>query len=88
MGGGDRPHARASTTLAVLSIIALGTWLFQRGLITIGEIVTFMALAGMVITRLEQAVSFANRMSLDAAQLREFFRVLDTVPAMHDKPGA
>ena len=29
---------RASTTLAVLSIIALGTWLFQQGLITIGEI--------------------------------------------------
>ncbi len=76
---------RASTTLAVLSIIALGTWLFQRGLITIGEIVTFMALAGMVITRLEQAVSFANRMALDSAQLREFFRVLDTIPAMHDK---
>ena len=79
---------RASTTLAVLSIIVLGTWLFQRGLITIGEIVTFMALAGMVISRLEQAVSFANRMALDSAQLREFFRVLDTVPAMHDKPGA
>jgi ATP-binding cassette subfamily B protein len=79
---------RASTTLAVLSIIALGAWLFQRGLITIGEIVTFMALAGMVITRLEQAVSFANRMALDAAQLREFFRVLDTVPAMRDRPGA
>ena len=79
---------RASTTLAVLSIIALGTWLFQRGLITIGEIVTFMALAGMVITRLEQSVSFANHMALDAAQLREFFRVLDTVPAMHDKPDA
>ncbi|HEY6024799.1 MAG TPA: glucan ABC transporter ATP-binding protein/ permease [Pseudolabrys sp.] len=79
---------RASTTLAVLSIIAVGTWLFQKGLITIGEIVTFMALAGMVITRLEQAVSFANRMALDAAQLREFFRVLDTVPAMHDRAGA
>ena len=79
---------RASTTLAVLSIIGLGTWLFQRGLITIGEIVTFMALAGMVISRLEQAVSFANHMALDSAQLREFFRVLDTVPAMHDRPGA
>ncbi len=79
---------RASTTLAVLSIIGLGTWLFQRGLITIGEIVTFMALAGMVIARLEQAVSFANHMALDSAQLREFFRVLDTIPAMQDRPGA
>lgn len=79
---------RASTTLAVLSIIVLGTWLFQQGLITIGEIVTFMALTGMVIVRLEQAVSFANRMALDTARLREFFDVLDTIPAMHDRPGA
>lgn len=47
---------RASTTLAVLSIILLGAWLFQRDLISIGEIVTFMALAGMVIARLEQAL--------------------------------
>ena len=79
---------RASTTLIVLSIILLGTWLFQNGLITIGEIVTFMAFAGMVITRLEQAVSFVNRMGLDAAQLREFFQVLDAVPAIHDRPDA
>jgi glucan exporter ATP-binding protein len=79
---------RASTTLAVLSIILLGAWLFQRDLISIGEIVTFMALAGMVIARLEQAVNFANRMAMDTASLREFFDVLDTVPAMHDRPDA
>jgi len=79
---------RASTTLTVLSIILLGTWLFKHGTVTIGEIVTFMALAGMVITRLDQAVSFANRMAMDAARLREFFEVLDTVPALHDRPGA
>ena len=79
---------RAATTLTVLSIILLGTWLFQHGLISIGEIVTFMAFAGMVIDRLEQAVSFINRMAMDAPRLREFFDVLDTVPAMHDRPDA
>jgi ATP-binding cassette subfamily B protein len=79
---------RASTTLAVLSIIALGAWLFRKNLITVGEIATFMALAGMVVARLEQAVGFANRMTLDAARLREFFEVLDTTPAMHDRPNA
>jgi ATP-binding cassette subfamily B protein len=79
---------RAATTLTVLSIILLGSWLFQQGLISIGEIVTFMAFAGMVIGRLEQAVSFINRMAMDAAKLREFFDVLDTIPAMHDRPGA
>lgn len=79
---------RASTTLAILSIIALGALLFRRNLITVGEIATFMALAGMVVTRLEQAVGFASRMTLDAARLREFFEVLDTTPAMHDRPSA
>ena len=79
---------RASTTLTVLSIILLGSWLFQHGLITIGEIVTFMAFAGMVIARLEQAVGFINRMAVDAAKLREFFSVLDAVPAIRDRPDA
>jgi len=79
---------RASTTLTVLSIILLGTWLFQQGLVSIGEIVTFMAFAGMVIARLEQAVGFSNRLAMDAARLREFFDVLDTVPTMHDRPDA
>ena len=79
---------RASTTLTVLSIILLGAWLFQQGLVTIGEIVTFMAFAGMVISRLEQVVGFSNRLAMDAARLREFFDVLDTVPTMHDRPDA
>jgi len=79
---------RASTTLTVLAIILLGTWLFQNGTVTIGEIVTFMALAGMVIARLDQAVSFANSMAMDAACLEEFFDVLDTVPTLHDRPNA
>ena len=79
---------RASTTISVLSIILLGTWLFQHDLISIGQIVTFMALAGMVIARLDQAVSFANRMAMDTARLREFFGVLDTVPSLHDRPNA
>ncbi|HEY7231054.1 MAG TPA: glucan ABC transporter ATP-binding protein/ permease [Pseudolabrys sp.] len=79
---------RASTTLTVLAIIVLGSWLFQQGTVTIGDIVTFMALAGMVIARLDQAVSFANRMAMDAAHLHEFFNVLDTMPALHDRPDA
>src|SRR5262245_62824715 len=47
-----------------------------------------MAFSGMVITRLDQAVSFANRMAMDAARLREFFEILDTVPALNDRADA
>ncbi|MGC1764437.1 MAG: glucan ABC transporter ATP-binding protein/ permease [Pseudolabrys sp.] len=79
---------RASTTLAILSTVALGAWLFRNNLITVGEIATFVALAGLVVARLEQAVSFTNRMTLDAARLYEFFDVLGTTPAMHDRPNA
>jgi glucan exporter ATP-binding protein len=79
---------RASTTFTVLSIVVLGTWLFLNGLATVGDIVAFMAIAALVITRLEQAVSFSNRAILEAPKLEEFFEVYGTQPDIHDKPNA
>ena len=79
---------RASTTLTVLSIFVIGIWLNIRGLTTVGEIVTFTSFAGLVINRLDYAVSFANRLVLDAPRLKEFFEVADTVPAVRDRPDA
>jgi ATP-binding cassette subfamily B protein len=79
---------RASTTITLLSIFLLGTWLHLNGLATIGEIVMFMNLSGMLIIRLEQATGFANRVFMDAPRLQEFFDVLDTVPAVRDRPDA
>ncbi len=79
---------KASTTLTVLSIFVVGIWLNMRGLTTVGEIVTFTGFAGMLISRLEQAVSFANRLFQDRPRLEEFFAVADTVPAVRDRPDA
>jgi ATP-binding cassette, subfamily B, beta-glucan exporter len=79
---------RASTTLTVLSIFVIGIWLNIHGLTSVGEIVTFTAFAGLIIHRLEFAVSFANRLVLDAPRLKEFFEVADTVPAVRDRPDA
>ncbi|AMN44523.1 glucan ABC transporter ATP-binding protein/ permease [Rhodoplanes sp. Z2-YC6860] len=79
---------RASTTLTVLSIFVVGIWLNIHGLTTVGEIVTFTSFAGLVINRLEFAVSFANRLVQDAPRLKEFFEVADTVPAVRDRPDA
>ena len=42
----------------------------------------------MLIGRLEQAVSFVNELFMQAPKMREFFEILDTAPAVHDKPGA
>ena len=47
-----------------------------------------MAIATLLIGRLEQVVGFANRLFMDAPKLAEFFGVLDTVPAVRDRPDA
>lgn len=79
---------RSATTLSILCIVILGAWLYIDALITVGEIVTFIAFAGMVIGRLEQVVAFANKLAMDAPRLREFFTVLDTAPEIQDLPDA
>ena len=79
---------RAGTTLTMLVILLVGTYLKLVGLATVGQIVSFMSIAALLITRLEQAVSFANRLFLDAPRLADFFAVLDTVPSVRDRPGA
>jgi ATP-binding cassette subfamily B protein len=79
---------RASTTLTMLAILILGVWFYVNDLTTVGEIVMFMSFATLLITRLEQGVNFANRMVMDAPRIAEFFDVLDTEPAVRDRPDA
>jgi len=79
---------RSATTLTMLSIFLVGIYLNAQKLATIGEIVTFMNFAGLLIIRLEQVVGFSNRVLMDAPRLREFFQVLDTEPAVRDRPNA
>ncbi|MFZ0150869.1 MAG: glucan ABC transporter ATP-binding protein/ permease [Xanthobacteraceae bacterium] len=79
---------RAGTTLTLLVILLLGTYLKLVGLASVGEIVSFMSIAALLISRLEQAVGFSNRLFLDAPKLADFFGVLDTVPAVRDRAGA
>src|ERR1700731_2752781 len=78
---------RTSTTLTMLAILILGVWFYTDGRTTVGEIVMFMSFASLLITRLEQAVNFANRMVMDAPRVAEFLDVLDTVPAVRDRPA-
>jgi ATP-binding cassette subfamily B protein len=80
--------ARAAATLTLLGIFLLGIWLHLQNLATIGEIVTFMNFATMLIARLEQVVAFFNSLFLQAPKLQEFFEVIDTVPRVADSPGA
>ncbi len=79
---------RAASTLTVIAIFTLGTWLFLHGQTSVGEIVSFMGFANLLIGRLQQAMGFANTLFLQRPGLSEFFAVLDAKSGVPEKPGA
>jgi len=79
---------RTATTLTVLAIIIVGTLLTINGQATVGEMVTFMNFAGLIIARLDRSVGFINNVVSEAPRLRDFFHVWDTVPSIRDQAGA
>ena len=79
---------RTASTLTVIAIFLVGTWLHLHGLATVGEIVSFMGFATLLIGRLEQAMGFASRLFIQMPGLVEFFGILDASAGVHEKPGA
>lgn len=79
---------KAATTLTILAILLIGTWLYLHDMAAIGDIVTYVAFANMLIGRLDHTVSFFNQLIMSAPQLAQFFEVLDTVGSVRDRPGA
>jgi ABC-type multidrug transport system fused ATPase/permease subunit len=79
---------RSSASLSLVAIFAAGIWLDMTGRTTIGEIVAFMSLAGLLIGRLEQVVGFINMMFAQAPKMRQFFEILDQASSVADRPGA
>ena len=79
---------KASTTITMLAILIVGIFFYVNGQTTVGEIVMFMSFATMLIGKLEAVVHFANHMVMEVPRLQEFFDVLDTIPAVRDRPDA
>jgi ATP-binding cassette subfamily B protein len=79
---------RAASTLTVIAIFILGTVLHLDGKATVGEIVSFMGFATLLIGRLEGAVGFVSRMVFHGPAIAEFFEVLDARSSVPEKPGA
>lgn len=80
--------SRAASTITLMLIFTLGTWLYLRGLTTVGEIVSYMGFATLLIARLEQTLGFLNRMFLHKQGLAQYFEILDTGSTLRDAPGA
>ena len=79
---------RASSTLAVITIVIVGTWLHGKGMASVGEIVSFMGIAMLLIGRLETAASFVSSLFFKLPALEEFFAVLDAQSSVPEKPDA
>ncbi|WP_149539952.1 glucan ABC transporter ATP-binding protein/ permease [Siccirubricoccus phaeus] len=79
---------RASSTLTTIAIFVLGTVLHLDGKATVGEIVSFMGFAMLLIGKLEGAVAFISRLVFQAPAIQEFFEVMDATSSVPEKPGA
>ena len=79
---------RASASISMLLIFVTGARLHQQGLASVGEVVGFMSLSGLLVMRMEQLVSFINHLFLQVPKLAEFFEVLDTKPMVANHPDA
>ena len=77
---------RAASTITVILIFVVGTWLYTRGMASVGEIVSFMGFATMLISRMDQASGFVSRIFFQMPSLSDFFRVLDAQSTVVDKP--
>lgn len=79
---------RAASTVAVITIAGLGTWLHATGQAEVAEIVSFMGLATLLIGKLDGGMAFAARLFFDAPGVGEYFTVLDTASSVPERPGA
>jgi ATP-binding cassette, subfamily B, beta-glucan exporter len=79
---------RASSTLAVISIVVVGTWLHMKGMASVGEIVSFMGFAMLLIGRLETAASFVSSLFFKLPALQDFFKILDERSSVPEKEDA
>jgi len=79
---------RAASTIAVISIVMVGTFLHADGKASVGEIVSFMGIAVMLIGRLEAGVGFVSRLFYYRYPVEDFFGVLDAKTSVPEKPDA
>jgi ATP-binding cassette, subfamily B, beta-glucan exporter len=79
---------RASSTLAIITIVVVGTWLHMNGMASVGEIVSFMGFAMLLIGRLETAASFVSSLFFKLPALEDFFNILDENSSVPERDGA
>lgn len=79
---------RGASTLAMVTLFAAGTMLLSTGRVTVGEIVSFIGFAGVLIARLDQLSASLARVFVQAPTLQGLFKLMDTRLGQADAPDA
>ncbi len=79
---------RAAGTLAMVTVLIVGSILAKRGELSVGQIVSFVAFASLLIGKLDQLSGFVVRVHQQTPTLRLLFRLMDESVASADPPQA
>lgn len=79
---------RASATITMVAVFAVGALLAKQGDVSVGEIVSFVGFATLLIGKLDQLSSFIVRIFNQAPILSSFFGLMDAAVGMEEKPDA
>ncbi len=64
---------RMASTISILVVLALGAHFVIRGEMLVGQVVSFIGFAGLLIGRLDQLSAFVNQIFAARAKLEDFF---------------
>ena len=79
---------RSAATITMVAVLATGAVLAGRGELTVGEIVSFVAFAGLLIGKLDQVTGFVTAIHRRAPLLKGYFDLIDKSDAVVEKPDA
>ena len=79
---------RAASTITMVAIFALGAVLVQRGELTVGQVVGFVAFANLLIGRLDQLSHFFLGLFNQKPAIDAYFDLVDTTNPVAESPNA
>lgn len=79
---------RAASTVTMVAVFAIGAVLAAQGQSSVGEIVSFVGFATLLIGKLEQLSGFVARIFMQAPTLQSFFDLVDASHEIAERPDA
>ena len=79
---------RAAATIAMVAVFAMGALLAGRGELTVGEIVSFVGFANLLIAKLDQISGFVTAVHRNAPKLHGYFALVDEPDGIAERKDA